>query len=105
MENGKIVSEGESEANEFANICDYAAGLSRTAGGLMIMSERKNHQIIEHWNPLGVVGVITAFNFPCAVLGRNFCLAFVCGNSTVWKPSATVTLIAIAMTKIIHEVF
>lgn len=105
LETGKIVSEGEAEVNEFINVCDFAAGLSRTACGLMIPSERKDHQIIEQWNPLGLIGVITAFNFPCAVLGRNFGLAFVCGNSTVWKPSATVTLVAVAMTKIIHDVF
>ena len=77
-------------------MCDFACGLSRSIGGKVMPSERKNHVLIERWNPLGIVGVITAFNFPCAVFGWNACIALVTGNCVVWKGSNTTGLITIA---------
>jgi len=81
-----------------------ACGLSRMLCGQVIPSERKDHYMVEQWNPLGLIGVITAFNFPNAVFGWNFCIAAVCGNLTLWKGSPTVPLMTIATTKIIAEV-
>ena len=83
----KIISEGEGEVQEVIDMCDFATGLSRQLYGLTMPSERPNHRLQEIWQPLGVVGCITAFNFPVAVFGWNFCLAAVCGNSIIWKPS------------------
>ena len=83
----KIISEGEGETQEVIDMCDFATGLSRQLYGLTMPSERPNHRLQEIWQPLGVVGCVTAFNFPVAVFGWNFCLAAVCGNSIVWKPS------------------
>ena len=83
-------------------MCDYACGLSRTLGGKVIPSERKDHILIERWNPLGVIGVITAFNFPHAVFGWNVALALVCGNCVVWKGSGTTGLVTIATSLILH---
>ncbi|MBW0470514.1 hypothetical protein O181_010229 [Austropuccinia psidii MF-1] len=104
LEMGKIFSESLGEVEEVIQICDYAVGLSRMLGGKVISSERSDHIIQEIPNPLGLVGVITAFNFPCAVYGWNFALSFITGNSSIWKPSPTTPLIAIAMTKIISRV-
>jgi aldehyde dehydrogenase family 7 protein A1 len=104
LEMGKILAEGLGEVQEFIDMCDYACGLSRKISGKVIPSERKDHVLVEQWNPLGVVGVISAFNFPNAVFGWNFCLSLVCGNCTVWKGASSTGLITIATTKIINEV-
>jgi aldehyde dehydrogenase (NAD+) len=86
------------------DICDFAVGLSRQLYGLTIASERPQHRMLEQWHPLGVVGIITAFNFPVAVWSWNSALAAVCGDSTVWKPSSQTPLTAIATTKIAERV-
>ena len=86
-ESGKILSEGLGEVQEMIDICDFAVGLSRQLYGLTIATERPGHRMMETWHPLGVVGVISAFNFPVAVWAWNACLALVCGDSVVWKPS------------------
>src|SRR3954453_14950619 len=96
IEAGKIVSEGLGEVQEMIDICIYAAGLSRQLCGLTIASERPSHRMMETWHPLGVTGVISAFNFPVAVWSWNAALAFVCGNSVVWKPSEKTPLCALA---------
>ena len=83
----KIVSEAEGEVQEAIDMCDFATGLSRQLYGLTMPSERPDHRLQELWQPIGVVGCITAFNFPMAVFAWNFCLAAVCGNSIIWKPS------------------
>ena len=97
METGKILQEGLGEVQEMIDICDFAVGLSRQLYGLTIASERPGHRMMETWHPLGVVGVISAFNFPVAVWSWNAALAFVCGNSVVWKPSEKTPLTAIAV--------
>ncbi|CAJ2638226.1 unnamed protein product [Trifolium pratense] len=104
LEMGKILAEGVGEVQEIIDMCDYAVGLSRQLNGSIIPSERPDHMMFEVWNPLGIVGVITAFNFPCAVLGWNACIALVCGNCVVWKGAPTTPLITIAVTKLISEV-
>ncbi|CAA3002666.1 aldehyde dehydrogenase family 7 member B4 [Olea europaea subsp. europaea] len=104
LEMGKILAEGIGEVQEIIDMCDFAVGLSRQLNGSIIPSERPNHMMLETWNPLGIVGVITAFNFPCAVLGWNACIALVCGNCVVWKGAPTTPLITIAMTKIVAGV-
>uniref|UniRef100_A0A7C9DAL6 aldehyde dehydrogenase (NAD(+)) n=1 Tax=Opuntia streptacantha TaxID=393608 RepID=A0A7C9DAL6_OPUST len=104
LEMGKILAEGIGEVQEIIDMCDFAVGLSRQLNGSIIPSERPNHVMLEVWNPLGIVGVITAFNFPCAVLGWNACIALVCGNCVVWKGAPTTPLVTIAMTKIIAGV-
>lgn len=104
LEMGKILPEGIGEVQEIIDMCDFAVGLSRQLNGSVIPSERPNHMMMEMWNPLGVVGVITAFNFPCAVLGWNACIALVCGNCVVWKGAPTTPLITIAMTDLIAGV-
>ena len=96
IENGKIVSEGLGEVQEMIDICDFAVGLSRQLHGLTIASERKQHRMMETWHPLGVTGIISAFNFPVAVWAWNAALALVCGNSCVWKPSEKTPLTALA---------
>ncbi len=96
IETGKILSEGRGEVQEIIDICDFAVGLSRQLHGLTIASERPGHRMMETWHPLGVCGVITAFNFPAAVWGWNAALAFVCGDAVVWKPSEKATLTALA---------
>ncbi len=87
LEAKKIISEGEGEVQEIIDMCDFATGLSRQLYGLTMPSERPDHRLQELWQPLGIVGCVTAFNFPVAVFGWNFCLAAVCGNSIIWKPS------------------
>ena len=96
LEAGKIVSEGLGEVQEMIDICTFAAGLSRQLCGLTIASERPHHRMMETWHPLGVVGVISAFNFPVAVWSWNAALALVCGNAVVWKPSPKTPLTALA---------
>ena len=83
----KIKTESLGEVQEAIDMCDFAVGLSRQLYGLTMPSERPNHRLQELWHPLGVVGCITAFNFPMAVFAWNFCLSAVCGNSIIWKPS------------------
>ena len=97
LEAGKIVQEGLGEVQEMIDICDYAVGLSRQLYGLSIASERPSHRMIEQWHPLGVVGVITAFNFPVAVWAWNAALAIVCGDPVIWKPSEKMPLTAAAV--------
>jgi aldehyde dehydrogenase (NAD+) len=104
LETGKILSEGEGEVQEMIDICDFANGLSRQLYGLTIASERANHRMLEQWHPLGLVGVISAFNFPVAVWSWNSALAVVCGNAILWKPSEKTPLSAIACTKIAEQV-
>jgi aldehyde dehydrogenase (NAD+) len=96
IETGKILSEGLGEVQEMIDICDFAVGVSRQLYGLTIASERPGHRMMETWHPLGVVGVISAFNFPAAVWSWNFALAIVCGNPVVWKPSEKTPLTALA---------
>jgi len=86
LEMGKIRAEGHGEVQEMIDICDFAVGLSRQLYGLTIASERPAHRMMEQWHPLGVVGVITAFNFPVAVWSWNTAIAAVCGDPVVWKP-------------------
>jgi len=104
LESGKILAEGEGEVQEMIDICDFAVGQSRMLYGLTIQSERPNHRLMEQWHPLGVVAVISAFNFPVAVWSWNAALAAVCGDATVWKPSEKTPLTAIAVTKIAERV-
>jgi len=96
IEAGKIPSEGLGEVQEMIDICDFAVGLSRQLYGLTIATERPGHRMMETWHPLGVVGIISAFNFPVAVWSWNAALALVCGNSVVWKPSEKTPLTALA---------
>ena len=104
LENGKIRAEGEGEVQEMIDICDFAVGLSRQLYGLTMHSERPGHRMYEQWHPLGVVGVISAFNFPVAVWSWNGALAAVCGDATLWKPSSQTPLTAIACTRIAERV-
>jgi aldehyde dehydrogenase (NAD+) len=97
LEVGKIASEGLGEVQEMIDICDFAVGLSRQLHGLTIASERPGHRMMESWHPLGVVGVISAFNFPVAVWSWNATLALVCGDAVVWKPSEKAPLCALAV--------
>ncbi len=104
LEMGKIRAEGEGEVQEMIDICDFAVGLSRQLYGLTMHSERPGHRMYEQWHPLGIVGVISAFNFPVAVWAWNSALAGVCGDATLWKPSSQTPLTAIACTKIAQRV-
>ncbi len=104
MESGKIVAEGEGEVQEMIDICDLAVGQSRMLYGLTIQSERPHHRLMEQWHPLGIVAIITAFNFPVAVWSWNAALAAVCGDACIWKPSEKTPLTAIAVTKIAERV-
>ncbi|HEX4713280.1 aldehyde dehydrogenase family protein [Phenylobacterium sp.] len=97
LEAGKIVSEANGEVQEMIDICDYATGLSRQLFGLTLTTERPEHRMMETWHPLGVVGVISAFNFPVAVWSWNAALALVCGDAVVWKPSEKTPLTALAV--------
>jgi aldehyde dehydrogenase (NAD+) len=97
LEAGKTLSEGLGEVQEMIDICDYAVGLSRQLFGLTIATERPNHRMMETWHPIGVVGIVTAFNFPVAVWSWNACLALVCGDAVVWKPSEKTPLTALAV--------
>ncbi len=104
MEMGKIRAEGEGEVQEMIDICDFACGLSRQLYGLSMHSERPGHRMYEQWHPLGVVGIISAFNFPVAVWAWNSALAAVCGDVSLWKPSSKTPLTAVAVTKIAERV-
>ena len=103
LEAGKITSEGLGEVQEMIDICDFAVGLSRQLYGLTIATERPSHRMMETWHPLGVCGVISAFNFPVAVWSWNAALALVCGNPVVWKPSEKTPLTALATQAIVER--
>ena len=103
-EMGKSLQEGLGEVQEMIDICDFAVGLSRQLHGLTIASERPMHRMMEQWQPLGVVGIISAFNFPVAVWSWNAALAWVCGDVCIWKPSSKAPLCAIACQNIIGKV-
>jgi L-aminoadipate-semialdehyde dehydrogenase len=103
IEAGKIRSEGLGEVQEMIDICDFAVGLSRQLYGLTIASERPGHRMMETWHPLGVVGVVTAFNFPVAVWAWNAAVALVCGDTVVWKPSEKTPLTALAVQALATE--
>lgn len=105
LEMGKILPEGIGEVQEFVDICDYAVGLSRMFAGQILPSERSKHLILEKWRPLGLVGIISAFNFPCAVYGWNAAIALAVGDSVLWKGASTTPLISVATAKIVAEVF
>lgn len=104
-EMGKSLQEGYGEVQEMIDICDFAVGLSRQLYGLTMHSERATHRMYEQWHPLGVVGIISAFNFPVAVWSWNAALAWVCGNTSIWKPSEKTPLCGIAIQKIVAAVF
>ncbi|MFQ5704761.1 MAG: aldehyde dehydrogenase family protein [Gemmatimonadales bacterium] len=104
LEMGKIIAEGEGEVQEMIDICDFACGLSRQLYGVTMASERPDHRMFEQWHPLGVVGVISAFNFPVAVWSWNAAIAAACGDTVVWKPASKTPLTAIACTKIAARV-
>jgi aldehyde dehydrogenase (NAD+) len=104
LEMGKIKAEGDGEVQEMIDIADFAVGQSRMLYGLTMHSERPEHRMYEQWHPLGVVGVISAFNFPVAVWSWNTTLAIVCGDSVLWKPASKTPLTAIACTKIAQQV-
>ena len=104
VENGKILSEARGEVQEVIDMCDFAVGQSRMLYGRTIVSERPSHRLVENWHPLGVVGIVSAFNFPVAVPGWGWALALVCGDSVLWKPSSLTPLISIACQQIFHEV-
>jgi aldehyde dehydrogenase (NAD+) len=103
LEVGKIPSEAAGEVQEWIDMCDFAVGLSRQLHGLAIASERPGHRMMEQWHPLGVVGCITAFNFPMAVWAWNAMLALICGDSVVWKPSEKANLCAVAAHRVAME--
>lgn len=103
-EMGKSRSEGLGEVQEMIDICDFAVGLSRQLHGLTMHSERPHHRMYEQWHPLGIVGIITAFNFPVAVWSWNAMLAWVCGNTCIWKPSEKTPLCSLACQHIIQKV-
>lgn len=105
LEMGKIYAEGLGEVQEFIDVCDYATGMSRIYNGQVLPSERPGHLILENWHPLGMIGVITAFNFPLAVSGWNAAISLMCGNVQIWKGASTTSLVTVALTKIVAEVF
>jgi aldehyde dehydrogenase (NAD+) len=105
FEMGKSLQEGYGEVQEMIDICDFAVGLSRQLYGLTMHSERPSHRMYEQWHPLGVVGIISAFNFPVAVWSWNAALAWICGNTTIWKPSEKTPLCGIAIQHIVATVF
>lgn len=104
LEAGKIVAEGQGEVQEMIDVADFACGLSRQLYGLSMHSERPGHRMYEQWHPLGVVGVISAFNFPVAVWSWNALIAMVCGDTVLWKPSLKVPLCAVAVQEICDRV-
>ena len=103
LEMGKIKPEGDGEVQEMIDIADFAVGQSRMMYGKAMHSERPQHRMYEQWHPLGVVGVISAFNFPVAVYSWNACIAAICGNVTVWKPSPKGVLCGVAVQKVVNE--
>ena len=104
-EMGKSLQEGLGEVQEMIDICDFAVGLSRQLHGLTMHSERPNHRMYEQWHPVGIVGIISAFNFPVAVWSWNSMLAWVCGDVCIWKPSEKTPLCGVACQNIVAKVF
>lgn len=104
MEMGKILPEGKGEVQEMIDVSDFAVGLSRQLYGLTMPSERPQHRMMEQWQPLGVIGIISAFNFPVAVWSWNAMIAMVCGDAMLWKPASSVPLTAIACMNIVHPI-
>ena len=104
LEMGKIKAEGLGEVQEMIDVCEFATGLSRQLYGVTTHSERAGHRMYEQWHPLGVLGIITAFNFPTAVWSWNAALAAVCGDTMVWKPASTVPLTALAVQQVCNRV-
>ncbi|MCE9646478.1 MAG: aldehyde dehydrogenase family protein [Chloroflexi bacterium] len=104
LEMGKIRAEGHGEVQEMIDICDFAVGQSRMLYGLSMHSERPSHRMYEQWHPLGIVGLVTAFNFPVAVWSWNSALAAICGDTVIWKPSSYTPLTAIAVTHMANQV-
>lgn len=104
LEMGKIIAEGDGEVQEMIDIADFSVGLSRQLYGLSMHSERPDHRMFEQWHPLGVIGIISAFNFPVAVWSWNSMIAAVCGDTMVWKPSSETPLTAIAVQNIVNRV-
>lgn len=104
-EMGKSLQEGLGEVQEMIDICDFAVGLSRQLYGLTMHSERPSHRMYEQWHPLGIVGIISAFNFPVAVWSWNAAIAWICGNVAIWKPSEKTPLCGVAVENIVKEVF
>jgi len=104
LEMGKIKQEGDGEVQEMIDIADFAVGQSRMLYGKTMHSERQDHRMYEQWHPLGILGVITAFNFPVAVWAWNACLAAICGDVTIWKPSSSTPLCAVAIQNICNNV-
>ncbi|XP_019863581.1 PREDICTED: alpha-aminoadipic semialdehyde dehydrogenase-like, partial [Amphimedon queenslandica] len=104
LEVGKLQYEGFDEVDDYIKCCDLAVGLSRMIGGHIFPSERPGHMLMEQWNPYGLVGIITAFNYPASVFGWNQSLSLVCGNCTVWKGAPSTPLTQIAVSKIIERV-
>ncbi|MDP2361266.1 MAG: aldehyde dehydrogenase family protein [bacterium] len=104
LEMGKVIQEGRGEVQEMIDICDFATGMSRQLYGVTTHSERARHRMFEQWHPLGIIGVITAFNFPVAVWSWNTALALICGDVVVWKPSSKTPLTAVACQKIAERV-
>lgn len=105
LEMGKIKTEGLGEVQEFIDICDLAVGMSRQIPGQVLPSERADHAMLEVWNPLGQIGIISAYNFPSAVHGWNTAISLVCGNTQIWKGASTSSLVTVAQTKLLAEVF
>ena len=103
LEMGKIKAEGDGEVQEMIDIADFAVGQSRMMYGRTMHSERPQHRMYEQWHPLGIVGTISAFNFPVAVYSWNSCIAAICGNVNIWKPSPKTPLCGVAVQKIINE--
>ena len=103
LEMGKIKAEGDGEVQEMIDIADFAVGQSRMLYGKTMPSERPDHRMYEQWHPLGIVGIITAFNFPVAVWAWNACIAAICGNVSVWKPSPKTPLCGIAVQNICND--
>ena len=104
LEMGKIASEGLGEVQEFIDVCDMACGMSRTISGAVLPSERPGHQLLEVWNPIGAVGVISAFNFPNAVFGWNLAILLICGDTCVWKGASSTSLVTVATAHIVADV-
>lgn len=104
LEMGKIKSEGLGEVQEYIDMCDLAVGMSRQIPGQSLPSERAEHAMLEVWNPLGKVGIISSFNFPSAVHGWNSAVSMICGNTQIWKGASSTSLVTIAQTKLMTDV-
>jgi len=104
LEMGKIRSEGLGEVQEYIDMCELATGMSRQLPGQVLPSERHEHAMLEVWNPLGPIGIISAYNFPCAVHGWNSAVSMICGNTQIWKGASSTSLVAVAQTRLMNEV-